>query len=125
MKKISLIIICIILQSCSVSTAMKGKETPDLSAIHVGADYYTVQELLGKPDEVKTIYNGKRLHVYKDISGIKPNLRYIAPNLVLDIASLALWEFMPYHNSKLSTYYITFDKDWKIETINQYMPNNS
>lgn len=104
---------------------MKGKKTPNLSEIHVGADYYKVKEILGKPDIVKTIYNGKRLHIYKNLSGIKPNMLHFTPNLLLDIASLVTWEFVPYHDSKFSTYYITYDKDWKVETINKYILDNS
>ena len=125
MRMLSLIVICIFLHSCSVSTAMKGKETPDLSAIHVGADYDTVSNILGRPDSVKTIYNGKRLYIYKNLSGLKPNMIDFAPNLVLDIASLALWELVPYNNRKLSTYYITYDDQWRVETINQYMIDKS
>ena len=125
MKRLSLIIICIILQNCSVSTAMKGKKTPDLSDIHVGADYDTVNYVLGKPDKVQTIYNGKRLHIYKYIAGLKPNMIDFAPNLILDISTLALWEFMPYKNDKRSVYYITYDDNWKVESINRYIAGNS
>ena len=125
MRILILIVTSLFLLSCSVSTAMKGKATPNLSAIHLGTHYDTVNNLLGEPDSVKTIYNGKRLHIYKNISGLKPNMIDFAPNLLLDIASLALWEFVPYNNRKLSSYYITYDDDWKVETINKYLDDKS
>ncbi|MDA0782277.1 MAG: hypothetical protein PQ612_07900 [Rickettsiales bacterium] len=125
MKLTLLTLICIILQSCSVSTAMKGKKTPDLSAINLGADYDTVNSILGEPDKVKTIYNGKRLHIYKRIAGLKPNMIEFVPNLILDISSLVLWEFVPYNSRKLSTYYITYDDNRKVDSINKYIIDNS
>jgi hypothetical protein len=100
---------------------MKGKSTPNLSTIHVGADYETINKTLGEAEEVRTIYNGKRLYIYRKIAGLSPNMLDFTPNLILDIATLAIWEFTPYKDSKKSTYYITYDDKWKVETINRYI----
>lgn len=122
MNKLLLLIACLLIQNCSVSTAMKGKELPDLSEIKIGADYHTLNQILGEPYKFTTLKNGKRLHIYKNLAGLDPNMIDFVPNFLLDIITLGMWEITPYHDSKFKEYYITYDENKKVDSINKYIP---
>jgi hypothetical protein len=47
---------------------------------------------------------------------------YFVPNLLLDIITLGMWEITPYHDSKFKEYYITYDENKKVDSINKYIP---
>lgn len=121
MQKIVTMGMLLTLCGCSVSTAMKGRDAPDLQDVHVGADLQSVNQLLGKPEKIVVISNGKRLYVYQIKVGRDASAADFLVNALLDAATAGGWEMVDENDVHKSNYYITYDEQDKVETINTYV----
>ncbi len=120
MKSLYFISSLLLLSSCSVSTAMSGKASPDLSSIRVGAPYNEINASLGKPAKVTVISSGERLYVYKYEKASDPSLKKVVANGLMDVSTLGMWELVKPVNSSMAHVTLTYDAENKVASINHY-----
>ena len=94
MKKIlSLALLALTLNACSVGMAMSGKKDPDLSVVKVGADRQEVELQLGSP--IKIASESKSLiAVYEYEIGNAPSAGRAIGHGVMDVLTLGGWEII-------------------------------
>ncbi len=124
MKSLCFISSLLFLSSCSVSTAISGRTSPDLSSIRVGAAYNEINASLGKPAKVTVTSNGERLCVYKYEKASDPSLKNVVANSLMDVSTLGMWELVRPVNNSIAHVTVTYDKENKVASINPYVTTN-
>ncbi len=81
--------------ACSVVLAAGGSEDPELSKVRVGASKSVIDEELGEPSTFEPKGGGfSAVYVYK--VGDAPAPGRAVMNLVLDIFTICLWEYIAF-----------------------------
>ncbi len=117
------VLIVLSLGGCSVGMALSGEETPDLTAVKVGATKDDVELHLGTPEEFSELADGDSRATYKYEVGNDPNAIRAIGHGALDVASIGLWEFIgtPIEAStgEEREVAITFDEEQRVTRIEQ------
>ena len=86
------VIICLLLQGCSVGMAMSGKEQKDTSILFPGAPRQVVIAKLGPPETSTKDKEGNYIDSYFIVKGNAPSTGRAVAHGALDVATLGLWE---------------------------------
>ncbi|MGI9504977.1 MAG: hypothetical protein ACR2RE_18180 [Geminicoccaceae bacterium] len=116
-------LVALSLTGCSVGMALSGEETPDLTAVKVGAAKDDVDFQLGVPEKIEELAEGTKKATYKYEVGNDPNAIRAIGHGALDVASIGLWEFIgtPIEAStgEEREVVITFDAEERVTRIEQ------
>jgi hypothetical protein len=77
---------------CAVYLAQKGQPGAHLEALGVGTSEQDVEQELGIPSSREPLGAGKRLSTYRVELARQPNYARSTVHLVLDLATLGIWE---------------------------------
>lgn len=116
-----IIISLFFLTSCSVKYSLNGKMPPDFSKIVVGTSMSEINGLLGRPQKVRVLENGNRLHVYRYRKGNDSSYVNAALNSLMFIGTAGIWETLQPWESNMDHVNITYDESDKAATINRYV----
>ncbi len=130
MKKITLILVLVLLplllQSCSVGMALSGNKQQDISTFYVGADRLFVHGRTGFPDSSIQDKDGKWIDTYLIISGDEPSAGRALGHGALDVITLGLWEVigtpieLAVGSEDHDRFEIFYDENDKIERLERF-----
>ncbi|HBM90998.1 MAG TPA: hypothetical protein DD400_03865 [Rhodospirillaceae bacterium] len=126
MKKITLVLCCLMLSGCAVAmSASRSASKGDTAIIQEGAERMFIEDTFGPPNMTSSLDDGKTKVIYKidpDAHSTGARGAAVAEHLVADVLTLGLWEIVgtPLElaaQDEYTNYIIIYGKDNKIEKV--------
>ncbi len=121
MRVLSLVLILLWLTGCSVFMAADGGEEYNYSLLKEGTPREAILASFGDPKSSEAREDGRIVDTYVLEEGNKSRPGIAAAHLVMDLATLGLWEIagtiMEANEGRDITYEITYNPDGKIASI--------